>query len=280
MNDDQLRELLPVYADGELDAALAVDLEARLAESGELREELSRWRLLRESAHRVVMSAATPTELESRVRSLVGARAGTVHRLRVRMFGGVFAAAAAIVLAVVLWPSQTTSASPRTITPDRFVEIYRHCALKHRHRGVEADYANLAAVRATLADGDAFPTLLPDLSTEGFDLDGVCRCFGEEGVRVVHAFYRRPGETPEVISVFSVDQRFKLCNSRQCPCRGLEERRYVVATTDNVTVCKWDEPCGSFAVCGQMAPEQLQDLANRMQLAARGASPIAIARAD
>lgn len=280
MNDEQARQLLPVYADGELDAAESAELERQIADSDSLREELSRWRSLRESARRVVMSAETPEGLEARVRATIGANRGAGRRLPVRVFSGVFAAAAAVALAVVFWPTQTTTAQPRTIEAARFAEVYLRCAVDHRHRTIDADFHDLASVRRVLAQTDKFPVLVPDLSDAGFELDGVCRCFHEEGVRVVHAYYRRGDESPEVVSVFSVDQKFALCKSERCACRSREHTDYEVATVRNVTVCKWDDKCASFAVCGQMRADQLQQLADTMQLVVLEAATPAIAWAD
>jgi anti-sigma factor RsiW len=269
MNRQQVRENLPLYADGELDPQGTAELERHLAESAELRDELERWRSLRGCAHRVVVAHPVPAELENTVRQALRRWQLTQRRRPLRLFAGITAIAAAIVLVFLVWPPAATAPEPKRLTAERFAEIYLHCAVERRHRQVEVDLQNVNAAQDTLAKLVTYPVLVPDLQDDGFELDGVCRCFREPGVAVVHAFYRRGAPQPAVLSFFSVDQKVHLenCTCEACAGPSGRPREYEFAACKGVMVCKWDETENSFALCSEMNREELRDLAEAVKVA-------------
>ena len=285
MTYQQARENLPLYVDGELDSHVAADVKAALDESAELRGELEHWRGLRQCAHRVVTAPALPSGLEDAIRQQTRREEQRRRYWRpLGWLGGVSAIAAAVVLGVFMWSStETGEAGTAMVTAHNFAEIYLGCACSGKpcRRHVDLNLDDLKEARATLVAQAELPVLLPDLRSRGFRLAGACRCFHAEGVHVVHAFYQRDeGEKPTIVSLFSIDQKVCLANCRKCPCgRGLPGD-YESATTENVTVYKWDAQNNSFAVCSDMPSEQLHELANGIQLASLQLFAPAFARAN
>jgi len=283
MNHQEARQNLPLYADGELDPQAAAELERHLADSAELREELERWRALRRCANRVLNTPSVPEGLEARIRAQLWRERVAQRRRPLRWFGAVTAIAAAIAVIVVLWPrGGRPVVEPRVVSPVRFVEIYRHCAIDKRHRGIDIALDDPAAAREQLARVANFPVLVPDLRQAGFQLDGACRCFREPGVAAIHVFYRRNEPQPAVVSGFSVDRvvHLKGCRCERCAGPRGGEYVYEVAADRDVVVFKWDGPANSFAVCSRMEAEQLRELASEVRLAVARQQPVALAQAD
>ena len=284
MNHEQARDNLPLFADGELDPERTAELEVLLSASAELRAELERWQALRRCANRVVMAAAIPGGLEDRIRAGLGRSRRFWQSRPLRLFASTsgLAAAAVLMLALWLWPTATVPSGVRLIAADSFADRYRHCACEHRCRDVDVDLGDIAAARERLAGLKSFPVLLPDLRDRGFELDGVCLCFKVPGVSVVHAFYRRSGPEPAVVSFFSLDQKVHLKDCRCESCTGPDGllRHYEIAECQSVLVCKWDEAVNSFAVCGEMQPGELRELADSVKVAFSRDSPsLVLARA-
>ena len=282
MTLEQARTMLPLYADGELDSADAVELEGVLADSPDLRAELERWRDLRQCLKRAVTSPPVPAGLKNSVIARVSRKHPLGHGSSIRLFGGLTAIAAAVALMFFLMNPKPVSAKPLELAADRFVEIYEGCARQQRHHGIEVDLTDINAARVMLADQKHHPVLLPSLAAKGFKLDGVCECFKNRDVGVVHAFYRREVPTLAVVSVFSMNCNVcvKNCRCEQCKCSAGICRNYEVAQQRNVTVYKWDEGANSFAICGEMSAEELRSLADSMTLASSPRLNIALARTE
>ncbi len=269
MNHQQAQETLPLYADGELDPQRTAELERHLADSAELRDELERWRSLRRCANRVVTASAVPVELENTIRDRLRHRERTIRHRPLRLFGGITAIAAVVVLMFVLWRPGPTAAEPKLLAAERFAEIYRHCAVEIQHRQIEVDLQDVGNAHNRLANLMTCPVLVPDLAARGFALDGACRCFHAPGVQALHVFYRREGAKPAVVSFFSVDQKVHLEDCAPDAAGPGEGRRdYEIAQCGGVTVCKWDEATNSFAVCSEMSRQQLRDLADGVSIVA------------
>ena len=269
MTYDEARKLLPVYTDGELDAAEAAEVERHLGESEELREELARWKSLGASLQRVVTGTAAPVGLKETVlASLASGGARTIRYRTLRWISGVTAAAAAIaVLFFVMQPRQV-QAEPTEIAATPFMDIFRQCAVKHKHNGLKIDVSNFGKARAQLASLTSEATLVPDLRPQGFELGGACQCFQCEGVKAVHVFYVREEPTPAVVSVFSVDckVRVKDCRCERCMCAAGICRNYEVVSDNGIAVFKWDEETDSYAICGNMRADELRHLADGVTL--------------
>jgi anti-sigma factor RsiW len=284
MNRNEARDILPLYADGELDPGRATELEECLTESAELRRELERWRAVRRSTNRVVTGVTLPRGFEQRIRAeLNRASAGSSSR-RLRWASGITAIAAAIVFMVVAWwQAESPPPGPRLLDGASFADVYRNCAVQQRHRGVAVDLADVRAAHDQLTGSEAHEVLVPDLARLGFELDGVCRCLHVKGVRVVHVFYRRSDPDPAVVSFFTVDQKVRLkncgCKKR---CKGGDGvlREYEMVDCDGVRVWKWDDPERSFTVCSKMEPARLRELVDTMHVASVQAVPVALAWAD
>ncbi len=266
MTIDEAREILPVFADGELDAQRAAALETLLAQSPSLREELERWRQLRRCVGRVVESHPLPAGLEPAVRAQL---AGAAHARRprtIRLFATLTAAAAVAALAVTFWPTPTQATTP-LVSADDFANVYLRCGVATRHHGIDVPLASPRAARRALDDREPFPVLVPDLTSLGYKLDGVCGCFHAGKVHGIHVFYRHDGPTPTVISFFSVDQRVCLANSKAGPRCAQNNASYELAECRTIVVCKWDEQANSYAVCSEMPADQLRQLADDVQVA-------------
>ena len=261
---------LPLYADGELNPAQAAELEAALADSAELRAELDRWRDLRHCANRVLTSPAAPAHLRDTIHAALYAGRDSRRSFRVfKLFGGFTAIAAAIAVVVFLWQPRSTSASPRIVGAERFVAVYEKCAVKNRHCQIPVDTRDIAQTHAKLVGLQETPVLLPDLASRGFELHGVCRCFGMSGVRVIHAHYGREGQNPAIVSFFSIDTplRLKACGKAECCSQARDG--YETADSGGVWVYKWQEANSCYAVCGGLEPSELQELADVVRVAHR-----------
>jgi anti-sigma factor RsiW len=270
MNARQARENLPLYVDGELDPQVAADLEEQLAESAQLRDELERWRSLKQCAHRVFTAPSVPFTLGDDIREQLSRTRLVAGRRPLRWYGSITAIAAAIVL-MFAWAWTRSSPEPDlVVAAERFAEIYRKCAVEKNHDPEGFGKLGLAAAQTKLSQRKAYAVLLPDLRDRGFQLDGVCECFKVTGVDVVHAHYRKAGAEPVFVSVFSVGRKLRLKGGR-CGAPAQEEgqqHEYEYARARDVQVCKWDETASSYAFCGAMDADQLRELADGVTVAA------------
>ncbi|HRS27362.1 MAG TPA: hypothetical protein P5255_03765, partial [Phycisphaerae bacterium] len=242
------------------------------------------WQALRQCARRAVASEPVPGDLKGRIcRALA-------HQRRLRLFrwwglSGLALASAALLVLLLVRPT------PPAVFPDNgvvvlhpadFARIYEKCGYTHHHSITEIGERRPADVAQEVkmwADID-FPVYLPDISSEGFRLAGVCRCFPRErtGIRTVHANYVRgefsPGTSspPEnVVSLFSMSGRIELAQQQRICASGQscgQQRHYFVARVgENVTVIKWDEAQSSLVVCSCIPQEELVELVDSTKLA-------------
>jgi anti-sigma factor RsiW len=284
MNEEEIRRNLPLYADGALDAEVTREIDRRLASSGELSEEVERWRGLRQAVHRVVGAAPVPVGLEERVRTALRTAGASDNSRILRLFGGITAIAAAIVISVVLWyPRSEVVAAPSVAAVD-FAKIYRKCAVTHRHRAFAVDWTDRCAVQNTLDSRLKCAVLVPDLREKGYELDGACDCFRVDGVQGIHVFYRRgnrerSADGSDVVSVFTVAKSVRLQN---CERRGDcgKHRVFELADAGPVVVCKWDDHARSYAVCSEMEPDALRDLAEHVRDVQRPRLAVKVVEAD
>lgn len=274
MSRDNLHELLPLYADGELDAARSASVEAELERSPELRAELERWKRLRACCHRVVCCGGAPAGMEQRIR---GELAGRTRTIRIARYLFATACAAAVLIAAMLW-NRTPDASPlprveaSLVSADVLASIHDRCARQRPHR--ELPLASRCPIAATelcktklLADCKTACRLsLPVLRDAGYELDGICTCPHRKDLNVVHAFYRS-GESGRVVSVFWIDRPIDVKDC--CPGSGACDtgRSYGFARIRDINVLKWDEPEVCFAVASDLDNLALQDLADKVQVA-------------
>ncbi len=279
-----LRELA-TYADGEVDEVLRAELDRAVASDPEFRAAVARWQALRQCARRAVASEPVPGDLKGRIcRALA-------HQRRLRLFrwwglSGLALASAALLVVLLVRPT------PPAVFPDNgvvvlhpadFARIYEKCGYTYHHSLTEIGErrpVEVAQEVKTWSDID-FPVYLPDISSEGFRLAGVCRCFPPErtGIRTVHANYVRgefsPGTSspPEnVVSLFSMSGRIELAQQRRICASdqgcGHPQRHYFVARVgENVTVIKWDEAQSSLVVCSCIPQEELVELVDSAELA-------------
>ncbi|HOO18544.1 MAG TPA: hypothetical protein PLU99_15740, partial [Phycisphaerae bacterium] len=220
MTQPEVFRELATYADGEVDEVLRAELDRAVASDPEFQAAVARWQALRQCARRAVASEPVPGDLKGRIcRALA-------HQRRLRLFrwwglSGLALASAALLVLLLVRPT------PPAVFPDNgvvvlhpadFARIYEKCGYTYHHSLTEIGErrpAEVAQEVETWSDID-FPVYLPDISSEGFRLAGVCRCFPPErtGIRTVHANYVRgefsPGTSspPEnVVSLFSMSGR-------------------------------------------------------------------------
>lgn len=263
MNCEQASEHSAVYADGEADASLQTALAAHLSACPRCRAEVERWQALRRCAQRAMTSEVLPTGLQTRLVARLRRRPALLGQRALRLFG-TMSAAAAIILAVTFWPR---TAGAKTVVADKFAEIYQMCAVDHRHDGQHVRGLSLAEARAKLAQCLRSRVLVPDLSAHGYKLDGACRCFHVDNVRVVHAYYRAVDDASRVVSVFSVDCCLSLARCENCErgvCHGKcpRQRLYQEAAAQDVLVLKWNDGAATYALCGALARDELYSLAD------------------
>ena len=283
MTRDEARQLLPVYADGELDVQRSIEIERCLDESPELRAELEAWQALRRCAQRVTTTERASDGLRKSVlANLEAARPRAALRFHpLRWTGGIAAIAAAVAVIFFLWQPQPVTAQPAEVAADKFMEIYRYCAVQHRHNGMNIDVSDFNTARAQLAGMTNGTALAPDLRDKGFHIGGACRCFQSDGVKAVHVFYNRAAPDPAVISIFTVDRKIhvKNCRCERCVCSSGVCREYETVRDKDLLVYKWDEQGGSYAICSELPPEELRHLADSVTVAKIRAALDAVASA-
>lgn len=267
MNPTDMREQLPEYADGALDAAQSAAVEAYLAAHPEARAEVERWRALRGSAHRSLQSVPVPAGLHERVQAALeaerrGAGRGwlTIYRLGVPGL----AAAAVVVALVALWPG---GARATPVDAEGFARLYRLCAVDHRHDALGLRGCRCCEAAGKLKTCAGFACQVPDLGRCGrYRVDGACRCSPAKGLRVVHAFFRYEDDPRRVVSVFAVDRAIELRarGVTSTGCRTPCGRHYHTAEADEVHVAAWDEGAGSVVLVSEMSRPDLVRLVEEL----------------
>ncbi len=283
MNRHDIRTLLPLYADGRLDAERASLIEAELAQSPELRGDLAELQALRRCVQRVMWSENVPSGLLPRVQQrLASHRAG--RRRRVLRIAGTITALAAVIALFLLWrpaaaflPGVTPGASPApalalvTVPAEEFARVFRTCAVGN-HRTIGFAWGEAPCdVKAKLDRVRPFRVCLPDLIDSGYRLDGICDCLhaaDTASMLCVHVYYR-PTDGGEPISIFSLDRRIVLAGSTTDE-HADRRRSYQCAHAGDVNVLKWDERDSSYVVCSRLPADQLHELAERVDVALRG----------
>lgn len=272
MMQGRLRHYLAEYADGALDPALRREIEALLARDPEARAEVARWQALRRAAGRAIAGEPVPGGLAERIRR--GLRERSARRVpRLLRLGVVpLAAAAAVILAVTVWPQ---GASATSIEAAGFADVYRRCALTHKHDTFQVrNAAGEACPRALcrIRQKAAFACSVPNVAGCGrFRVEGACTC-GPRGCdsHVVHVYFRSVDHPEQVVSVFAVDRRVKLCrkDGAHCPNCSTCRRCYDVASDGEVKLVSWQE-CGQsyVLVCQRMDERGLTELADGLRMA-------------
>jgi hypothetical protein len=108
---------------------------------------------------------------------------------------------------------------------------------------------------------------VPDLKPLGYNLAGMCRCLDETGVPALHVYYQSETNPNVFLSLFSISRCTPLaeCSKQHC---GVTQRDYEFSTVHGVTVVRWDERGGHFAMAGELKPDALAELAAGVQVAA------------
>jgi len=283
MKPSELRLHLPTYADDELPPALRAEVDQCLATDPGSRAEVERWKALRRGAQRALQSEPLPADLRDRLLERLATTRRRGRLLRLGPVVGTLSAAALIMIGVFAWWSTGRSdVPPALLTPERLARIYQRCALERHHDPFQLAHKSPREAAATLAKEPrvTYALNIPDLSSAGFHLEGVCLCPPSDGVQGVHAYYerndadQRPDRHPQdVVSFFSLARRVRLdrCSTLCKSGRGPQhpQREYVVASTgDDVTVLKWDEQSRSYAICSALRSDELMQIVDRLNVAA------------
>ncbi len=285
MNRQDVRTLLPLYADGRLDSERASLVEAELSSSAELRQELVELHAMRRCVQRVMWSENAPAGLVPAIRDRLVSMRRERRRRVLRVSAAVTAIAALI--ALFLWWRPAGELLPgappsvgrapaalaiATVPAQEFAAIFRSCALGN-HRTIGFAWGEAPCdVKAKLDRVRPFRVCLPDLAHAGYRLDGICDCIHLAQVPsllCVHVYYR-PLEGGDPVSVFSLDRRITLANA-EVDSHSDRRRHYETARSDDVNVLKWDENSSSYVICSRLPVDQLHDLAERLDVALRAA---------
>ena len=271
-----MHEQLARYADNELEAQERAALEARIAGSPELAAEVERWKALRCCAGRAVKDCRVSPGFEARLRDKVNL-AGSFSGSRVYRISTVLAAAAAILLLAIFARNRPNGAGPGVaqagaLTPAQFVGVYESCAKKH-HEGVKLESCCTKEAEALALQGcNGYKIVVPNLEPLGYKLKGMCRCLDETGVPALHVYYECEAHPELLLSVFSISRCTPLSGCAKSHCCDTQ-RDYERTTIHGVSVLRWDERGGHFALAGELKPEALEKLAAGVQIAAATPPP-------
>ena len=266
-----LHEQLARYADNELNAQERSELGAQIAGSPELAAEVERWKALRCCAGRAMRECCVSPDFEARLRDKVN-HAGSFSGGRVYKIATFLAAAAAIVLFVVFRGDGPNGAGlgvaqAGVLSPAQIARVFESCAKTH-HEGVKLESCCTKAAEAKALQGcNGYKIVVPDLSQLGYKLAGMCRCLDDTGVPALHVYYQNESDPQELLSVFSISRCTPLTGCAKSHC-GETQRDYEVTTIHGVSVLRWDERGGHFALAGELKPEVLEKLAVGVQVAA------------
>ena len=265
MNPFEMRKHLAEYADGELDPAQRAEIDAHLAQDASGREDVARWQALRQCAQRALVSEPVPRGLEARIRTNLRA-SRRVRSRRLYYFGlPGLAVAAAVVLALFVWPGSGQAAP--NVPVSGFANVYRHCAVEHRHDGLTVRRNTGCKTLAELQAETPLAAGLPDITSHGYRLDGACWCGPPEckkcGARVLHVYFRGSDDPNDVVSAFVVSCPIKLCNCGGKPCPGCQHgtSEFHDGTDGDVSLVSWTRQKVSYVLAGRMPQEELTKLA-------------------
>jgi anti-sigma factor RsiW len=280
MNETEIRNLLPRYADGELTSAeQRAAIEAALAESPQLQAELGQWRALRQAAQRGIANEPVPAGLAERVRTRLTAENSPAVRAVATSRGdrgrtwklgvAVTAAAAAIVITVSNWPASdpyrglppTPAIEPNLVWAEHMVCINKQADMF----GIRGKRP--AAAAALLAEETGETIFVPDMSSAGWQLFGANPCaikLNGKDVTLTHVYYRAANDPSRFASIFTAHGHVRLPAAAQP--RLVEQMRTqcgsvpaLVQTADFVLIA-WTpltQPNTALA-CADMSPEELQ----------------------
>lgn len=285
------RELLERHADGELTAEEQSRVAALVSERAELADEIEQVRLLRGTLCESLKREGVPDRLNGCICSAI--RNGTAGRSVMSIGASRWRIAAMVALsAAAVWlvasnlglldgfrgaPGESAAVAAVQVAADEFAGIYTRCACGggHDQLALAPDGPTRAAAR--IIDIAKLRAAVPDLSSEGYTLSGVCLCFPSRDVKVVHAHYRSNRSDDDAVSVFTTDRpvRLKSCGGRRC---DRSKRQYQESTVEGVNIVKWDEASGSVAVCGRRSPQELETLAEAVRIALRRDAAPSVAR--
>lgn len=283
MNPADLPTKLAAYADGELSPGERAVLEARLADEPALRGAVQRWQALRRAARRAVMQEPVPAGLAARLAADLHAlrRVRRPRILRLGLSG--LAAAAVLMFAAVLWPTQNAGAS--TLAASFLCERHLNnaCAAAIDTLGVRGDHptAEYDARDDVTPDFDcvsqraSFPCKVPCLMKFGYKLRGATEYRRDDGTLIIHAHYlcKRAGQ---VMSMFVINRPLDL-KAEQSQCRpGCQtaKRRYHVAQCEKITMVSWTEGQRTYVLCcGKANGQELAQLADQLTIEPPAAMP-------
>ncbi len=265
MNPSEMRKHLAEYADGELDPAQRAEIEAHLAQDPASRADVARWQALRQCAHRALVSEPVPRGLEDRVRANLQASRRVRSRRLYRLGLPGLAVAAAVVLALFVWPGSEAAAT--NVQVSGFASVYRRCAVERRHDTLNVRGDGGCKTLAELQAEAPLAAGLPDIPSHGYRLDGACWCGPPEckecGARVLHAYFRRSDDPNDVVSAFAVDCAITLCTCGGTPCPGCQRgtAEFRDGTDGDVSLVCWKRQKISYVLAGRMPREELTKLA-------------------
>lgn len=268
MNESDIDDLLIPYADGELPADQRVAVEAYLAENAEPREQVERWRALRQTAHRALRPEGLPAGLPARVAANLARERGRVVRQRL-MSGGIMSAAAAVLIAVIIWKAGGEGVT-RTqldleglqVSPVAFKKYHDSCGEWEGHDVLRVAGESQQNILSETQGILEYIPLIPDLTSQGYRLDGACVCMKIGSSTAIHARYQNLKNPNEFVSVILISERISLAGSpRPGDGDGKYRRYYQVASEGLLNIVKWNGPHITYALCGRMSVEKLRSLA-------------------
>ncbi len=269
----EVRPLLDAWVDQALPADAAGQVERHLDGCAACRSVAGRWRALRDAGRRSA-AVVLPSGLQDQIAASLARERGGALRQRRGLGVGALSAAALLLISVTLWKYGPWQPESRfdgplaqtfvTVSPARFAQFYDHCA-GNGCDTYRAHDARPEALRAALAQQVHLPVALPDLSDQGYRLDGACGCLRCGAAHTVHVYYRRSAGDEAPLSIFSVARPVRFAPGKRVEIGG-RTREYQQAVEHGVAILVWDGDEGSYVACAKMPPGELMRLVDSLDL--------------
>ncbi|MBK8913865.1 MAG: hypothetical protein IPM64_04545 [Phycisphaerales bacterium] len=144
----------------------------------------------------------------------------------------------------------------------QLVSVHDLCAVSNPHDPRRVGRGDPALVTRKLRGDYGFVACVPNLSRDGFRLDGLCTCVQAGNARTFHAHYRPEVLSAPIVSVFSIQGPAKFADATMRRGSHFGPRVYRYAHIAGASFASWSEDSGTYAVVARIPMDDLIRLAD------------------